>query len=81
MTGDFWNIWVFQIQQKQSEDMLQYYDLPTCFHCKGCTVAKDCYYKEAMSIVRKIHDASVLNNQDEIRTYIKAIMEIAENPE
>ena len=49
-----------------SVDKLQYYDWPTCFHCEKCRVKESCKYPDAMAIVRRIQDNTILTNQDDI---------------
>lgn len=69
------------VRDLHSKNQLQYYELPTCFHCKECAIAQYCFYKQAMSLVRKIQDATILYNQDDLKLYIRRILEKAENPE
>ena len=63
------------------ENQLENYLLPTCFHCDDCPVAEHCCYPQAMSIVRKTQDATLVYNQEGLRAFINKIMEKAENPQ
>ena len=53
-----------------NEDKLLYYNWPSCFHCEVCKVKDSCQYPDAMSIVRRIQDNTVLTNQDDIISMI-----------
>ena len=54
------------VSDMSEEDKLQYYNLPTCFHCEMCPVKDDCHFVEAMTVVKKIQDNTLLESQDNL---------------
>ena len=68
-------------QDLATDNQLQYYELPSCFNCEACDVKDYCCYTQAMSLVKKIQENTVLRDQVSLRTMITKIMEDVENPE
>ena len=62
------------ISDVSSVDKLQYYRWPSCFHCEKCEVKEECKYPDAMSIVRRIQDNTILKNQEDIISMMNEII-------
>ena len=56
-----------------AKNKLQYYNLPVCFHCEKCPVKDECYYADAMSLVKKIHDNTILEGQKGLMSMMNEI--------
>lgn len=53
------------------EDQLQYYNMPTCFHCEECPVANGCQYLSAMKLVKKLQCKTTVHNQQALINLLK----------
>lgn len=65
-----------------TKDKLQYYELPSCFHCEKCRVKKGCCYFKAMKLVESLHKKTILRNQESLKHLISSMIksEDTENP-
>lgn len=70
------------IEDLNSKDKLQYYELPSCFHCEKCRVKKGCCYFKAMKLVGSLHKKTILKNQESLKLLISSMIksEDTENP-
>ena len=69
------------IEDLNSDNKLQYYELPSCFNCEICGLKKDCCFFEAMKLVKSIQRNTVLKNQESLKLLIRSVIsEKAENP-
>ena len=56
-----------------NDDQLQYYDMPSCFHCENCPVTEGCRYLEAMKIVKNVQKNNTLNKQTQLVDFIRQL--------
>ena len=69
------------IEDLNSDNKLQYYELPSCFNCEICGLKKDCCFFDAMKLVKSIQRNTVLKNQESLKLLIRSVIsEKAENP-
>lgn len=53
-----------------NDDQLQYYNMPTCFHCEYCSVVNGCRYLEAMKIVKNVQKNNIVYEQTQLIDFI-----------
>jgi len=56
-----------------NDDQLQYYDMPSCFHCEDCPVTNGCRYLEAMKILKNVQKNNTLNKQTQLIDFIRQL--------
>lgn len=56
-----------------SEDKLQYYDLPTCFNCAECPISAGCCHFEIIELINNIRKEYKMIDQNTNAEYLKRI--------